>query len=104
MPDYSSLGLSFVHMQQSNGDLTNIVSANWSRSAILNSQVFVTAFADVSNRQNYGIFAGISIPLGDTASVSTGATSSRERHQPHHRCQPPARVRPGRIGAGKVRE
>jgi outer membrane usher protein len=77
LPDYSSLGLSFVHMQQASNALSNIMSVAWSRQAILQSQVFVTAFADVSNRQNYGVFAGISIPLGDTASVSTGATLSR---------------------------
>jgi outer membrane usher protein len=77
LPDMSSLGLSFVHMQQTTGELSNVLSVAWSRSAIFQSQVFVTAFADVSNRQNYGIFAGISIPLGEKASVSTGATSSR---------------------------
>ena len=77
LPDLSSLNLSFVHMQQASNQLSNILSVAWSRSAFLQSQVFVTAFADVSNRQNYGLFAGISIPLGDTATVSTGVTSSR---------------------------
>jgi outer membrane usher protein len=53
------------------------LSAAWSRSAFAQSQVFVTAFADVSNRQNYGAFVGISIPIGDYGAVSTGATTSR---------------------------
>jgi len=32
---------------------------------------------DVSNRQNFGAFAGLSIPLGEAASVTSGATTSR---------------------------
>jgi outer membrane usher protein len=43
----------------------------------MRSQLFVTAFADLSNRNNYGIFGGISIPIGDDAAASTGATSSK---------------------------
>jgi outer membrane usher protein len=77
LPDFSSLGLSFVHLQQASGDASNLVSAAWSRAAFAQSQVFVTVFADITNRQNYGAFAGISIPLGDLGSASSGATSSK---------------------------
>jgi len=77
LPDYSSLGLSFVHLEPASGVASNLVSAAWSRAAFAQSQVFVTGFADVSNRQNYGAFAGISIPLGESGFMSTGATSSK---------------------------
>jgi outer membrane usher protein len=77
LPDYASLGLSFVHLVPASGAASNLLSAAWSRAAFAQSQVFVTAFADVTNRQNYGAFAGISIPLGESASMSTGATSSK---------------------------
>ena len=77
LPDSSSLGLSFVHLEPASGAASNLVSVAWSRGFYAQSQLFVTAFADVSNRQNYGVFAGISIPIGDSSSVSTGATSSR---------------------------
>jgi outer membrane usher protein len=77
LPDYSSLGLSFVHMEPASGPASNLLSAAWSRPAFADAQIFVTAFADVSNRQNYGAFAGISIPIGRSTSVSTGATSSK---------------------------
>jgi outer membrane usher protein len=77
LPDSSSLGLSFVHLEPAAGVASNLVSVAWSRGFWAQSQLFVTAFADVSNRQNYGIFGGISIPIGDSGSVSTGATSSR---------------------------
>ena len=77
LPDYSSLGLSFVHLEPTSGNASNLLSAVLSRSAFAQSQIFVTAFADISDRKNYGAFAGISIPIGDSASVTTGATSSR---------------------------
>ena len=77
LPDLSSLALSLVHLAPASGALSNLVSVAWSRSFYFQSQLFVTSFADLSNRGNYGIFAGISIPIGDKSSVSTGATSSR---------------------------
>jgi outer membrane usher protein len=77
LPDYSSVGLSFVHLQPNSGATSNLLSAAWSRGGFLQSQVFVTAFADITNRRNYGAFAGISIPIGESSSVSTGATTSK---------------------------
>ena len=77
LPDYSSLGLSFVHLEPTSGNASNLLSAVLSRSAFAQSQIFVTAFADISDRKNYGAFAGISIPIGQSASVTSGATSSR---------------------------
>ncbi len=76
LPDSSSLGLSFVHLEPASGAATNLVSVAWSRAFYANSQLFVTAFADVSDHHNYGGFAGISIPLGEGSSVTSGATSS----------------------------
>jgi outer membrane usher protein len=76
LPDSSSLGLTFVHLEPDSGAASNIVSAAWSRPLFGRAQTFVTAFADVSNHRNYGAFAGISTPFGDGGTVSTGATSS----------------------------
>jgi outer membrane usher protein len=77
LPDLSSLGLSFVHLKPDIGPSSNLVSAAWSRAGIAQTQIFVTAFADVTNRQNYGAFAGVSIPFGDSSSVTVGATTSK---------------------------
>jgi outer membrane usher protein len=75
--DDSSLGLSFVHLKPAYGAASNLVSVALSRSFYLQSQLFATSFADISDRRNYGVFAGISIPIGNSSSVTTGATSSR---------------------------
>jgi outer membrane usher protein len=76
LPDSSSLGLSFIHLEPAYGKTTNLVSASWSRPVFNSASVFVTAFADVTGDRNYGIFAGISFPFGDNGSISTGATNS----------------------------
>jgi outer membrane usher protein len=77
LPDLSSLGLSFVHLKPDSGPTSNLVSLAWSRSFVFQSQLFATSFADLSDHRNYGIFGGISVPIGAGGSVSTGATSSR---------------------------
>ncbi|HEY6258130.1 MAG TPA: fimbria/pilus outer membrane usher protein [Xanthobacteraceae bacterium] len=77
LPDLSSLGLSFVHIEPDSGLASNLASVAWSRAGFAQTQIFVTAFADVSNRQNYGAFAGISMPIGESGSISSGATSSK---------------------------
>ena len=51
LPDRSSLGLSFVHLEPAAGLTSNLVSAAWSRPIFDNSQLFVTAFADVTDRK-----------------------------------------------------
>jgi outer membrane usher protein len=75
--DKSNLGLSFVHLEREGSPTSNLVSAAWSRPIFDNVQLFVTGFADISNTSNYGLFAGISFPLGDMSSLSTGATTSK---------------------------
>lgn len=76
LPDLSSLGVSFVHLEPADGAASNLISASWSRPIFDRSQLFVTAFADVSEKKNYGFFAGVSIPLGEKTTISTGATTS----------------------------
>ena len=66
-----------MHLLPASGLASNLVSLAWSRAAFAQSQVFVTAFADLTNRQNYGAFAGISIPIGESSSLTSGATTSK---------------------------
>jgi outer membrane usher protein len=76
LPDLSNLSWSYVHLQPASGATSNLVSVSWSRAFYAQSQLFVTAFTDLSDRSNFGIYAGISIPIGGSSSASVGATSS----------------------------
>ncbi|MGZ5864786.1 MAG: fimbria/pilus outer membrane usher protein [Xanthobacteraceae bacterium] len=77
LPDFSNLGIAFVHLEPSLGDASNIFSVSWSKQVFSKAQLFVSSFADVKQHNNYGVFAGVSFPLGDDATMSTGATTSK---------------------------
>jgi outer membrane usher protein len=68
----ASLSTSFVHLQDAAGNLSNIVSGSYSRSMPYNASIFATVFRDLGTNRNTGVFAGLSMPLGDSASISTG--------------------------------
>jgi outer membrane usher protein len=103
LPDSSSLGLSFVHLEPAYGAASNLVSVAWSRAFYLQSQLFATSFADLSDRRNYGVFGGISIPIGESSSVTTGATSSRSGTSLTTDASRPLAMEPGSYGA-RVRD
>jgi outer membrane usher protein len=103
LPDSSSLGLSFVHLKPAYGASSNLVSVAWSRAFYLQSQLFATSFADLSDRRNYGVFGGISIPIGESSSVTTGATSSRSGTSLTTDASRPLLTEPGSYGA-RVRD
>jgi outer membrane usher protein len=76
--DLSSLSVSFIHMEDARGKLSNILSTSWSRGLPFGATIFATAYADISERRNCGILAGFSIPLGGGA-LGTSAVS-RDRN------------------------
>jgi outer membrane usher protein len=63
-----------------------------------NAQLFVTAFTDVSQRNTYGVFAGISFPIGGGATLSTGATSSASGTSITTDASRPLALEPGSYG------
>ena len=52
---------------------------SYSRPIIWDATVHVTAFTDLADRKNSGLFAGISVPLGEQISGSSGANSAGGR-------------------------
>jgi outer membrane usher protein len=70
----ASVSTSFVHMLDAAGNLSNIVTASYSRPMPYNASIFATVFRDLGTNKNTGVFAGLSMPLGDSMSVSTGVS------------------------------
>jgi outer membrane usher protein len=70
----ANLSASFVYLLDGNRQLSEIVTASYSRAMPYNASLFVTVFRDFGCNKNTGIFAGLSIPLGDFASMSTGVS------------------------------
>jgi outer membrane usher protein len=63
---------SFIHLQDAAGNLSNLVTVTYSRSMPYNASIFATVFRDLGINKNTGVFAGLSMPLGENASASTG--------------------------------
>ena len=70
--DKGSLSLSYIHLEPEHGKRSDIVSASYSRPLFAGASVSVTAFADLDDRKRSGVFLGVSIPLGGSASATTG--------------------------------
>jgi len=73
--DASSLNLSFTEIESVLGDRDRIIGLSYSRPFFHNSTVFASAFSDFENKDSFGIFAGISLPLGRNISSSMGVES-----------------------------
>ena len=74
--DGASLGASFVQLRQANSSQSRI--ANLSFTQQFDRLTFFASYSrDFETRQSSAFFAGITLPLGDEVSASTGATSRR---------------------------
>lgn len=73
--DLSSLNLSYTHIRDAEGESSQIVGLSYRQRVFKRASVFATAFRDFDDRRRFGVFAGVSIPLGDTVSASTGLES-----------------------------
>lgn len=69
----SSLSASYVHLLDTAGVLSEILTVSYSRALPRNASFYATAFQDFGTRPNTGFFAGLTIPLSESVSASTGA-------------------------------
>lgn len=70
----ASLSTSFIHLHDAAGNLSDIVTGTYSRSMPNNASIFATVFRDFGTNRSTGVFAGFSIPLGESTSISAGAS------------------------------
>lgn len=70
----SGVGLSFIHREAEDGERSLLLSGSYSQSFSNNMAVYATAFADFGDEKEYGLFAGVSFPLGKTMTSSTSGS------------------------------
>lgn len=70
--DRSSLNLSYTQLESAIGDRNRIVGLSYSRNIFNNSTIFASAFKDLDHGDSFGVFVGISIPLGNDVTVTAG--------------------------------
>lgn len=68
------VGINFVHYETVDGDISNLITAGYSRSLTRSTTLSITGFADLEDRDTAAVFAGINMILDDNISLSAGAT------------------------------
>ncbi|WP_119392981.1 fimbria/pilus outer membrane usher protein [Taklimakanibacter lacteus] len=69
--DASSLNLSFTHIKNA-ADESEIVGLSYDRPFFADSTLFATAYADLGDSDEVGVYAGISMQLGGNISAGAG--------------------------------
>jgi outer membrane usher protein len=83
IPFESSLNIGLLHQVLDDGTRSDIFNISYSKQIFSTASLNVTAFADLSDKKNVGIFFGLSMPLGLPASLggpvhaSASASSTR---------------------------
>jgi len=75
--DLSSLSLSYIHLDDASGRVSNILSGSWSYGLGFGATAFATAYADLTDRRKCGFLVGLSIPLGEGVLASAGVSRDR---------------------------
>ena len=75
--DSSALNFSLARVVDGAGKQSKIASTSYSRKLPFAGSLFATAYFDLSNKKNAGVFAGVSFPFGDD--ISTAASVSRSK-------------------------
>jgi outer membrane usher protein len=100
----SSLNLAFLHQVLDDGTRSDIINVSYSRSLFGNASFYLTAFSDMSDRKSSGVFAGFSMPLGDSSSTggsmftSTGVSRTPSGTNVTFDAARPMRPEPGSYG------
>jgi outer membrane usher protein len=74
----ANISLSYIHLLDTLGTHSDIVSATYTRSLPLGASLFATLFGDLGTSRNVGVFAGLNLPLGKLASESTSVSTARQ--------------------------
>ncbi|RWO78184.1 fimbria/pilus outer membrane usher protein [Mesorhizobium sp.] len=75
--DPSTLNFSYTQLETVEGDRSQILGLSFNRS-IGRASLFATAFKDLADEDSFGVFAGVSIPIGEDIYASTGVSSDSD--------------------------
>jgi outer membrane usher protein len=69
------LGLGYVPIEEQDGERTEIVTASYSQRLPWEASFYASAFVDLADEENAGIYAGVSMQLGNRISSSVGVAA-----------------------------
>ncbi|MFO1173325.1 MAG: fimbria/pilus outer membrane usher protein [Hyphomicrobiaceae bacterium] len=76
--DIGTMGLSYTHLDRIDEPEVHLATATYSRSLFYDISLFGSAFHDFGDESDTGVYAGLSMPLGDYGSLSTGVKHDKD--------------------------
>jgi outer membrane usher protein len=73
----SGINASYIHVRDTQGNISNIVTGSFTRTLPYKASMFVTVFTDLSNRKDTGVFVGLNYPFSDSISVTSSVSSGQ---------------------------
>ncbi len=77
--DPSSLSVGFSRIRGAGDGDSDLLTASWSRTIFENASVYITGYGDVHDRGKYGVFAGLTVPLGGDLTASGNVSRTGDR-------------------------
>ncbi len=76
--DFSSFSIACLRQESENGKVSELINVSYSRPLPYGASFYVTAFADLRDKNTSGIFVGLSMPLGKDISAAAGVSRTRD--------------------------
>jgi len=94
----STVSLTFLHVDLNDSKPSDILNVSYSRPIFAGGSAYVTAFTDLNDRKSFGIFGGLTIPIGAKITTSAGVSSSRNGTSYTFDAVKPLEAEPGSYG------
>ena len=94
----STVSLTFLHVDLNDSKPSDILNVSYSRPMFAGGSAYVTAFTDLNDRKSFGIFAGLTVPIGAKITTSTGINSTRNGTSYTFDAVKPLQAEPGSYG------
>jgi outer membrane usher protein len=93
-----SVSFSYIGASSFAGDRSRIITATYSRILPYSANFNASAFVDFGNHRSAGVWAGLSVPLGGSASASVGMSRTRDGSALAADLSQPLGAEPGSVG------
>jgi outer membrane usher protein len=96
--DGSTVSLGFLHVDLRAARASDVVNLSYSRAVLAGGSAYVSTFTDLNDRKTFGIFGGLTFPIGGKVTVSAGVTSTRQGTNYTFDAAKPLESEPGSYG------
>jgi outer membrane usher protein len=76
--EMSSLNLSYTHIEDVGGQESQVVGVSYNQQVLKNVSLYASAFVDLEKEDTFGVFAGLSMPLGGDYSATAGVDATAD--------------------------